>query len=69
MRSAREKQGKTQSQIAEDLADEGIERSQPAVANWENDVSLPRTDEIRTVAKVYKLRPEQLLPRKAREAS
>jgi transcriptional regulator with XRE-family HTH domain len=58
MRAARTKLKKTQSEIAAELG-----CTQPSVANWENDHTLPRTEEVRTVAKVYGLRPEQLLPR------
>jgi transcriptional regulator with XRE-family HTH domain len=60
LRKAREKRGLTQLQVAEKLG-----KTQPTVQAWESDKTLPRTDEVRDVAEVYGLRPEQLLPRRA----
>lgn len=57
MKAARERQGKTQSQIAAEL---GV--TQPLIAKWEAGDGLPQTKDIRNVARVYRLRPEQLLP-------
>lgn len=57
LRSAREKLKKTQREIAEELG-----KAQPTIHAWESDQTLPKTDEIRTVAAVYGLKPEQLLP-------
>lgn len=57
LRKAREKLEKTQSQIAGEL---GL--TQPTVHAWEVDRTLPRTEDIRAVAKAYGLKPEQLLP-------
>lgn len=57
MRAAREKQGRTQEDIADALG-----KRQPTVQSWEADETLPRTNEVRAVAKEYRLRPEQLLP-------
>lgn len=55
MREARDARGKTQTEIAEEL---GV--SQVMVSKWEADQARPR--KVRTVAKVYGLKPEQLLP-------
>lgn len=62
MKSARVKAGKTQEQIAAEL-----HVTQPLVAKWESGLAFPQTKNIRRVAKVYGVRPEQLLPE--REAS
>lgn len=58
---ARKRLGKKQSEIAALLG-----KTQPTIHEWETDKSLPRTDEIREVARVYGVEPEQLLPRKPR---
>lgn len=58
---ARKKLGKKQSEIAGVLG-----KSQPTIHEWETDKSLPRTDEVREVARVYGVKPEQLLPKKPR---
>lgn len=57
MKAARERLGKTQLQVAEELG-----KKQPTVHAWESGQTLPRTEEVRAVAKVYGLKPEQLLP-------
>ncbi len=57
LRKARAKLGKTQLQIATELG-----KSQPSVQQWESDATLPRTEDVRAVAKAYGLDPEQLLP-------
>jgi transcriptional regulator with XRE-family HTH domain len=57
LRTAREKLGKTQLEIAE-----AVGKKQPTVCAWESGDTLPKTDEIRLVAKAYGLKPEQLLP-------
>ena len=57
MRKAREKRGLTQLQVAEKLG-----KTQPTVASWEADESSPYAKEVRDVAFVYGLKPEQLLP-------
>lgn len=59
MRAAREKQGLTQEQMALRL---GV--TQPCVAKWESGGS-PRADQIRSVAREYKMRPDLLLPERA----
>lgn len=58
---ARKRLGKKQSEIAALL-----DKSQPTIHEWETDKSLPRTDEVREVARVYQVKPEQLLPKKPR---
>lgn len=60
LKRARKAQGKTQAEIADEL-----DRTQPTVSAWETDEALPRTDEIRAVARVYRLRPEEILPPEA----
>ena len=60
---ARKKLRKTQGEIASELG-----KTQPTIHEWESDKSLPRTDEVRDVARVYALEPEQLLPRSKRKA-
>lgn len=57
LRKAREERGLTQLQVAERLG-----KTQPTVQAWESDKTLPRTEEVRDVAAVYGLKPEQLLP-------
>lgn len=61
LKRAREKLKKTQLQIAAELG-----CTQPTVHAWEADEALPRTADVRAVAKVYGLRPEQLLPESVR---
>lgn len=60
MRKARERIGKRQRDIADEVG-----RTQPTVHAWETDRACPRAEEIRKVARAYRLRPEQLLPRDA----
>jgi transcriptional regulator with XRE-family HTH domain len=60
LRKAREKLEKTQKQIADELG-----KKQPTIHAWESDQTLPKTDEVRAVAAVYGLKPEQLLPERA----
>lgn len=55
-----------QSDIVALLAKRGVQKTQPTIHEWESDKSLPRTDEIRDVAAVYDVEPEQLLPKKRR---
>lgn len=55
---ARKRLGKKQSEIAALL-----DKSQPTIHEWETGKSLPRTDEVREVARVYGVKPEQLLPK------
>lgn len=57
LRKARQKLKKRQLDIAEVL-----ECTQSTVAQWESDVTLPRTEDIRAVAKAYGLDPGLLLP-------
>jgi transcriptional regulator with XRE-family HTH domain len=57
LRAARMKLKKRQHEIAAELG-----CTQPAVSDWESDKALPRTQEIRAVAKAYGLKPELLLP-------
>ena len=57
MRAARDKAGKTQADIAHEL---GV--TQPLIAKWEAGDALPRTEDVRKVAKAYGLKPEQILP-------
>ena len=63
LREARAKSRKTQAQIAEEC---GV--TQPVVHLWESGERLPKTADVRTVAKAYGLRPEQLLPAPASAA-
>jgi len=60
MRKAREKLGLRQIDIAVQLG-----KTQPTINEWENDKSHPRTVELRGVAKVYRLRIDQLVPGEA----
>lgn len=60
LRRARHRLGKTQSDIAKETG-----RTQPCVHAWEADQALPRTSELRTVAKAYGVRPERLIPEAA----
>lgn len=57
LQRARKKKRLTQAQVASQLG-----KTQPAVQEWESDKGLPRTGDLRKVAKVYGLRPEQLIP-------
>lgn len=57
LRKARERLRKRQADIAAEL-----DCTQPTVAAWEADDALPRTADVRAVAKAYGLKPEQLLP-------
>lgn len=59
---ARMRLGKKQSEVAALL-----DKSQPTIHEWETDKSLPKTDEIREVARVYGVRPELLLPKLPRK--
>ena len=63
---ARKKLGKKQNEIVALLAKRGVQKTQPTIHEWESDKSLPRTDEVRDVAAVYQVNPEQILPRKRR---
>ncbi len=60
LRAARERLEKTQAEMAEAL---GV--TQPLIARWESDNALPRTEDVRSVAAAYKLKPDQLLPERA----
>lgn len=60
MRAAREKNGKTQADIAAEL-----KVTQGIVAMWETGERTPPTKKIRTIAKVYGVKPETLLPESA----
>lgn len=60
LREARERLGKTQTEVAGEL---GV--TQPLIAKWERGEGLPRTEDVRDVARVYRLKPEQLLPERA----
>lgn len=57
MRAARERAGKTQEQLASEL-----DVTQAQVSNWESGNALPKTKDIRRVARAYGVRPEQLIP-------
>lgn len=57
LRKARDRIGKTQAQIAEE-----VDVSQPAVQKWESGAALPRTVDVRAVAAAYGVKPELLLP-------
>lgn len=37
-------------------------KTQPTIQAYESDKALPRTEDVRAVAKAYGLKPEQLLP-------
>ena len=63
LRAARERRGVTQEQMADELG-----RKQPQIARWEAGKALPPTEDVRAVARSYRLAPEQLLPRPSREA-
>lgn len=60
LKRAREKLGKTQTDIANELG-----RTQPTVHAWESGDASPRAKDIRAVAKAYGLRPDQILPEAA----
>ncbi len=60
LKKARERLGKTQAEVAAELG-----CTQPTIHAWESDDNLPRTKEVRAVATVYGLKPEQLLPESA----
>lgn len=60
LRAARTRRGKRQIDIAAELG-----CTQATVADWETGRALPRTAEIRKVARVYGVRPTQLLPAEA----
>lgn len=60
LRAAREKLDWTQAEMAAEL---GV--TQPLIARWEAGDALPRTEDVRSVAAAYKLKPEQLLPERA----
>jgi transcriptional regulator with XRE-family HTH domain len=57
MRAARERAGKSQAQIADEL---GV--TQPLIFKWEHDRSHPRTEDVRRVARVYGIKPDLLIP-------
>ncbi len=60
LRIARQRLSLTQVQMAERLG-----RTQVQISKWESGESLPRTEDVRDVAREYRLKPEQLLPRTA----
>lgn len=60
LREARDRLGLTQTQMADRLG-----RTQVQISKWESGESLPRTEDVRDVAREYKLKPDQLLPRSA----
>lgn len=60
LRKARTKLKKTQADMAELIG-----CTQPSIHDWESDRVLPRTQDVRRVAKAYGLEPEQLLPEAA----
>lgn len=64
MRAARERADKTQAQIADEL---GV--TQPLIAKWEKGDGLPKTEDVRRVARAYGLKPEQILPAEEAKAS
>jgi transcriptional regulator with XRE-family HTH domain len=64
MKAARKKAGKTQSDIATEL---GFTQAQ--ISKWEAGDGFPATLDVRRVARVYGLRPEQLLPADEANAS
>lgn len=57
MKTARERAGKSQAQIAAEL---GV--TQPLIFKWEHDISHPRTEDVRRVAKAYGIRLDLLIP-------
>lgn len=57
MRAARDRLGKSQAQIADEL---GV--TQPLIAKWEAGRSSPRTEDVRRVAAVYGIKPDLLIP-------
>lgn len=58
MRKAREKQGRRQIDFAIALG-----KTQPAIHSWETDQAVPRLQEIRRVARLYRLPLVSLIPR------
>lgn len=64
MRAAREKAGKTQQEIADEV---GV--TQPLIHKWESGDGFPRTEDIRRVAKAYGVKPDQLIPADEAKAS
>ncbi len=62
MRVARNRLDLTQTEMADRL-----KRTQVQISKWESGESLPRTEDVREVAREYHLKPEQLLPKKASE--
>jgi transcriptional regulator with XRE-family HTH domain len=60
LKRARTRLDKTQAEIA---AEVGCQ--QPTVHEWETDKAVPKTRDVRKVARAYGLRPEQLLPEAA----
>jgi transcriptional regulator with XRE-family HTH domain len=59
LRAAREKQDKTQQDIADEL-----DVSQALISKWESGTPVP-SKKLRLVAKVYGVRPERLIPDEA----
>lgn len=57
MRASRAASKLTQADIAAE-----VEVTQPLIARWEADKASPPTHLVRKVARVYKLKPEQILP-------
>lgn len=57
LKAARKRRNKTQQQIADELG-----CKQPTIADWESGRVLPKTREIRAVARAYGITPMQLLP-------
>lgn len=60
MRAARRKLGKRQIDIADEVG-----CTQPTVHAWETGRTHPRVQLLPAVARAYKLRPAQLIPREA----
>lgn len=57
MRAARDRLGKSQAQIADEL---GV--TQPLIAKWEGGRGSPRTEDVRRVAMAYGIKLELLIP-------
>lgn len=58
LRDARKARKLTQEEMAELLG-----RTQAQISKWEAGWTLPTTEDVRDVAREYRIRPEQLLPR------
>lgn len=64
LRGARRKLKKRQRDIADEIG-----CTQPTIADWELGRALPRLQDLRTVAKAYGLKPEQLIPDETESAA